>query len=69
MSDHVLPIVFVDYVFMSESQSAGDESGMPILVARDLNSEHCGSGMLFACVAMHKGVNPYVVKSLSNFIA
>ena len=69
MSDHVLPTISVDYMFMSESQNTGEEGGMPIIVARDLNSEECGTGMLLACVVPRKGVNPYAVKSLSNFVA
>ena len=48
VSKHVLPIVAIDYMFMHESQNAGDESGMPIIVMRDLNHGECGTGMSFA---------------------
>ena len=69
VSAHVMPTVAIDYMFMTESQNMGDESGMPILVARDLHHDECGTGMSLACVVPNKGVNPYVVKLLSNFIA
>ena len=42
---------------------------MPIMVARDINHESVGTGMLFARVVPSKGVQPYAVKSLSADIA
>ena len=34
--------VVVDYMFMSESQEATEEKGMPILVMRDVHQDDCG---------------------------
>ena len=35
VSDRDIPLVAIDYMLMEDSQSTGEESGMPILVVKD----------------------------------
>ena len=56
-----IPTVAVDYMYMRERQEKHEERGMPILVAKDLISDECGTGMIFARVVPKKGVNSYAL--------
>ena len=58
----------LDYTFMHENQEEREEKGMPILVVRDLDDGHRGTGMMFAMVVPSKGVQSYVVKTLADII-
>ena len=51
-----IPTVSVDYMFTHETQEPGDERGMPILVMRDIHSDDCGTGMIFARVVPREGM-------------
>ena len=64
-----VPTVCLDYMYMHESPDKSEDKGMPILVARDANHDHVGTGMLFARVVPAKGVNQYAVKGLAHDVA
>ena len=64
-----IPIVVMDYMFMDDTQNEGEEKGMPILVAKDINQDGTGTGMIFAYVVPQKGVQPYAVKTLAGIVA
>ena len=68
-SDHEMPMVTIDYMFLNSEGSSSDESSMPTLVVKDVLSPHCGTGMLFAHVVPHKGANSYAINILSKDIA
>ena len=53
----------------SSSRNEGEEKGMPILVAKDINQNGTGTGMMFAYVVPQKGVQPYAVKTLAGIVA
>ena len=43
-----IPTLAMDYMFMNDAQNEGEEKGMPILVAKDINQGGTGTGMIFA---------------------
>ena len=55
---HEIPTVAIDYMFMHSQQNEQEETGMPILVTRDLPSCSNGTGMISASVLIQKGVCP-----------
>ena len=63
-----VPTVVLDYTFMHESQEEREEKGMPILVVKDIDDGHRGTGMMFAMVVPSKGVQSYAVKTLADII-
>ena len=63
-----VPTVVLDYTFMHENQEEREEKGMPILVVKDVNDGHRGTGMMFAMVVPSKGVQSYAVKALADII-
>ena len=63
-----IPTVCVDYMFMTERQSEGEEHGAPIVVVKDSVVGTHGTGMVFARVVPAKGVQPYAVRSLSHIV-
>ena len=65
---HEIPTVAVDYMFMHSNQSEHEESGMPIMVTKDLLNCGTGTGMMSASVIVQKGVCAQATKRLSNEI-
>ena len=65
---HEIPTVALDYMFMHSEQEEGEESGMPIMVTKDLLNCSTGTGMLSASVLVQKGVCPQAVRKLSSEI-
>ena len=66
--EHEIPTLAVDYMFMTDSQNEGEETGMPILVSKDIVNGNCGTGMISARIVPQKGVHAYAVKQLSQDI-
>ena len=64
-SVHEIPTVAVDYMFMHTNQNEQEESGMPILVTKDLLNCGTGTGMLSASVLVQKGVCAQATRRLS----
>ena len=52
-----IPIISMDYMFMGTKQSKEEERGNPILVMKDKDGRHAGTGMRFAHVLPNKGVD------------
>ena len=61
--DEQVPLVSIDYMFMSDSQEEGEEKGMPVLVAKDRKSK-----VIRARVIPQKGANAYVVRLLGGIL-
>ena len=62
---HEIPTVAVDYMFMHSNQGEQEESGMPILVTKDLLNCGTGTGMMSASVLLQKGVSAQATRRLS----
>lgn len=58
-----VPVISVDYMFMGDKQSEGDESGMPILVVKDRKTR-----IIRARVVPNKGRHWYAIKMLVGII-
>ena len=58
-----VPVISVDYMYMSDKQKEGEEKGMPILVAKDRKTK-----VIRARVVPHKGVDAYAVKILGGIV-
>ena len=54
-----IPVVHIDYMFLSSKKEEGEERGMPTLAIKDGET-----GMMFARVVPNKGVDEYAVKRL-----
>ena len=59
--DEQVPLVSIDYMFMSDSQKEGEEKGMPVLVAKDRKSK-----VIRARVVPQKGANAYAIRILGG---
>ena len=68
-NDHEIPMVTLDYMFLSDDRNSDEDNSMPILVVKDVLSPGCGTGMVFAHVVPRKGANSYAIKILSKDIA
>ena len=53
----VIPVVSMEYMFLSDKQDKGEEKGMPILVTKDHKTR-----MVFARVVPRKGADTYAIK-------
>ena len=58
-----MPVVSIDYMFMSQKQSESEEKGMPNLVMKDRDTK-----TVKACTVTSKGVNDYAVRRLVKSI-
>ena len=58
-----VPIVSIDYMFMSENQKATEEKGMPNLVLKDRDTK-----TIKACTVTSKGINDYAVRRIVKAI-
>ena len=58
-----VPVVSIDYMFMSQKQGVGEEKGMPILVMKDRES-----GTVMSRLVPEKGATGYAVKRLAQDI-
>ena len=59
-----VPVVGMDYMFMSEKQEEGEERGMPILVIKDSKTK-----VVRARVVPKKGRDPYAIRRATADIA
>ena len=58
-----VPVVSIDYAFMSNRQVKGEEKGMPILVMKDRESKQIKSRVVPA-----KGTNGFAIQVLNDFL-
>ena len=55
----------LDYMYMKGCHKDEEESGMPMLVAKDVMNTKESTGMVFARVVPHKGRCQYAIKALA----